>query len=96
MHVRDQCQHGDLTEHRDRQHAHRGHRACGVEPLRPAERRHPLEIASAPVNAVRRAGLDAVRRQWPGTDDGFAALTQLTGLNRPEQPSAPGSDGESR
>jgi uncharacterized membrane protein YkvA (DUF1232 family) len=29
---------------------------------------------------VRRAGLDAVRRHWPGTDDGFAALSRLTGL----------------
>jgi uncharacterized membrane protein YkvA (DUF1232 family) len=34
-------------------------------------------------SAVRRAGLDAVRRNWPGTDDGFAALCRLTGLNRP-------------
>jgi uncharacterized membrane protein YkvA (DUF1232 family) len=31
---------------------------------------------------VRRAGLDAVRAHWPGTDDGFAALTRLTSLNR--------------
>jgi uncharacterized membrane protein YkvA (DUF1232 family) len=29
---------------------------------------------------VRRAGLDAVRRHWPGTADGFAALTRLAGL----------------
>jgi uncharacterized membrane protein YkvA (DUF1232 family) len=29
---------------------------------------------------VRRAGIDAVRAQWPGTDDGFAALCRLTGL----------------
>lgn len=29
---------------------------------------------------VRRAGLDAVRHHWPGTDDGFAALCKLTGL----------------
>jgi uncharacterized membrane protein YkvA (DUF1232 family) len=29
---------------------------------------------------VRRAGIDAVRRQWPGTEDGFAALCRLTGL----------------
>jgi len=33
-------------------------------------------------STVRRAGLDAVRRHWPGTDDGFAALSRLTGLNR--------------
>jgi uncharacterized membrane protein YkvA (DUF1232 family) len=31
-------------------------------------------------STVRRAGLDAVRRHWPGTDDGFAALSRLTGL----------------
>jgi uncharacterized membrane protein YkvA (DUF1232 family) len=29
---------------------------------------------------VRRAGIDAVRAQWPGTGDGFAALCRLTGL----------------
>jgi uncharacterized membrane protein YkvA (DUF1232 family) len=31
-------------------------------------------------SVVRRAGLDAVRAHWPGTDDGFAALTRLTGI----------------
>lgn len=31
-------------------------------------------------STVRRAGLDAVRRHWPGTADGFAALCRLTGL----------------
>jgi uncharacterized membrane protein YkvA (DUF1232 family) len=31
-------------------------------------------------STVRRAGLDAVRGHWPGTDDGFAALVRLTGL----------------
>ncbi|GAA4410114.1 DUF1232 domain-containing protein [Actinokineospora soli] len=29
---------------------------------------------------VRRAGIDAVRAHWPGSDDGFAALVRLTGL----------------
>ena len=29
---------------------------------------------------VRRAGVEAVRSHWPGTDDGFAALSRLTGL----------------
>jgi uncharacterized membrane protein YkvA (DUF1232 family) len=33
-------------------------------------------------STVRRAGLDAVHRHWPGTDDGFAALSRLTGLTR--------------
>lgn len=31
---------------------------------------------------VRRAGLDAIRAHWPGTDDGLAAVTRLTGLDR--------------
>ncbi len=31
---------------------------------------------------VRRAGLDAVRACWPGTDDGFEAVVRLTGLRR--------------
>lgn len=29
---------------------------------------------------VRRAGIDAVRGHWPGTDDGFAALCRITRL----------------
>ena len=31
-------------------------------------------------SVVRRAGPDAVRRHWPGTDDGFLALCRLTGI----------------
>lgn len=34
-------------------------------------------------STVRRAGLDAVRAHWPGTDDGFAAMCRLTGLRSP-------------
>jgi uncharacterized membrane protein YkvA (DUF1232 family) len=39
---------------------------------------------------VRRAGVEAVQRRWPGTDDGFAVLCRLTGLTpaqyqRPDQ-----------
>ncbi|MGW2229455.1 YkvA family protein [Streptomyces formicae] len=33
-------------------------------------------------SVVRRAGIEAVRAHWPGTDDGFAALSRLTGLTR--------------
>ena len=33
-------------------------------------------------SVVRRAGIDAVRAHWPGTDDGFAAVARLTGLHR--------------
>jgi uncharacterized membrane protein YkvA (DUF1232 family) len=31
-------------------------------------------------SVTRRAGIDAVRAHWPGTDDGFTALARLTGL----------------
>lgn len=31
---------------------------------------------------IRRAGIEAVRARWPGTDDGFAVLTRLAGLGR--------------
>ncbi|MFD8542239.1 YkvA family protein [Streptomyces sp. NPDC059649] len=31
---------------------------------------------------VRRAGIEAVRAHWSGTDDGFTALARLTGLHR--------------
>ncbi|MFJ5993237.1 YkvA family protein [Lentzea sp. NPDC092896] len=38
-------------------------------------------------SVVRRAGLDAVRQHWPGTDDGFAALARITGIDRRPPPS---------
>ena len=31
-------------------------------------------------SVVRRAGLGALRAHWPGTDDGFTAVTRLTGI----------------
>jgi uncharacterized membrane protein YkvA (DUF1232 family) len=31
-------------------------------------------------SVVRRAGLEPLRRHWPGTPDGFAALVRLAGL----------------
>ena len=41
-------------------------------------------IVTAVLRGVtRRAGIAAVRTHWPGTDDGFAALTRLTGLTTP-------------
>jgi uncharacterized membrane protein YkvA (DUF1232 family) len=33
-------------------------------------------------SVVRRAGPDVVRRQWPGSDEGFAVLARLCGLDR--------------
>ena len=35
-------------------------------------------------SVVRRAGLPAVQRHWPGTPDGFAALARLTGIAAPD------------
>ena len=40
---------------------------------------------------VRRAGIGAVRAHWPGTDDGFAALSRLTGLARTLPPPSGGT-----
>jgi uncharacterized membrane protein YkvA (DUF1232 family) len=37
-------------------------------------------------SAARRAGAPAIRRHWPGTDDGLAALARLTGLRLGLQP----------
>lgn len=31
-------------------------------------------------SVVRRAGIDAVRAHWPGTDEGFTVLIRLAGL----------------
>ena len=53
-----------------------------------------ISVTAVLRSVVRRAGLDAVRKQWPGTDEGFAAVTRLTGLNRRERSSAL-SDGDS-
>lgn len=33
-------------------------------------------------SVVRVAGLEALRRHWPGSDDGFAALVRFAGLGR--------------
>jgi uncharacterized membrane protein YkvA (DUF1232 family) len=37
-------------------------------------------VAAVLRSVVRRAGADAVRRQWPGTPDGLAALWRVAGL----------------
>jgi uncharacterized membrane protein YkvA (DUF1232 family) len=37
-------------------------------------------VAAVLRSVVRRAGIDAVRGHWPGSDDGFAALCRLTGI----------------
>jgi uncharacterized membrane protein YkvA (DUF1232 family) len=31
-------------------------------------------------SVARRAGVDALRRHWPGTEDGFAALLRVCGI----------------
>jgi uncharacterized membrane protein YkvA (DUF1232 family) len=33
-------------------------------------------------SVVRRAGIDALRRHWPGTEDGFSVLSRLAGLDK--------------
>lgn len=53
-------------------------------------------VAAVLRSVVRRAGLQAIRRHWPGTDEGFAAVCRLTGLDpratstTARQPPAPG------
>ena len=37
-------------------------------------------VAAVLRSVVRHAGVQAIQRHWPGTDDGFAALCRLTGL----------------
>ena len=41
-------------------------------------------------SVVRRAGLEALHRHWPGTDDGLAAVIRLCGLARQSNPSDAG------
>ena len=46
-------------------------------------------------SVVRQAGAPVVRRHWPGTDDGLAALARVTGLKplsqaQRQQPTRPG------
>lgn len=40
-----------------------------------------LIVAAVLRNVARRAGLEALRTHWPGSDDGFAALVRITGLH---------------
>jgi uncharacterized membrane protein YkvA (DUF1232 family) len=47
-------------------------------------------------SVVRRAGIEAVRAHWPGTESGFAALTRLTGLHRAKDGTATAADPERR
>jgi uncharacterized membrane protein YkvA (DUF1232 family) len=39
-------------------------------------------VAAVLRSVVRRAGIDAVRAHWPGSEDGFAALVRVAGLAR--------------
>ncbi len=45
-------------------------------------------VALALRSVVRRAGPDAVRRHWPGTEDGLAALWRIAGLGGVTPPEA--------
>jgi uncharacterized membrane protein YkvA (DUF1232 family) len=42
-----------------------------------------IVITIALRSVARRTGIDELRRHWPGTEDGFAALCRLTGVSRP-------------
>ena len=53
-------------------------------------------VAAVVRRVVRRAGVQALQRQWPGTDDGFAVLCRLDGLARLAPPAQPGSPGPAR
>jgi uncharacterized membrane protein YkvA (DUF1232 family) len=41
-------------------------------------------------SVVRRAGLEALHRHWPGTDDGLYAVIRLCGLSHQPDPSDAG------
>jgi uncharacterized membrane protein YkvA (DUF1232 family) len=41
-------------------------------------------------SVVRRAGLEPIRRHWPGTQDGLAAVVRLCGLSRHANPAESG------
>jgi uncharacterized membrane protein YkvA (DUF1232 family) len=43
-------------------------------------------VALALRSVVRRAGPDAVRRHWPGTEDGLAVLWRIAGLGSATPP----------
>ncbi len=45
---------------------------------------------------VRRAGIEAVRAHWPGTDSGFAALARLTGLHYTQDDTAAAANPDRR
>jgi uncharacterized membrane protein YkvA (DUF1232 family) len=40
-------------------------------------------VAAVLRSVARHAGVQAIRRHWPGTSDGFAALCRITGLTPP-------------
>ena len=44
-----------------------------------------IVVAAVLRSVVRRAGHDAVRRHWPGSEDGFAALSRLAGIPEPSR-----------
>jgi uncharacterized membrane protein YkvA (DUF1232 family) len=50
-----------------------------------------IVVAAVLRSVVRRAGTATVRRHWPGTPDGFAAVTRLAGLpaDEPDDEGAP-------
>jgi len=53
-------------------------------------------VAAVLRSVVRRAGIEAVRAHWPGTETGFAALARLTGLHRAGDGTTTAADPERR
>jgi uncharacterized membrane protein YkvA (DUF1232 family) len=48
-------------------------------------------------SVVRRAGIEPVRRHWPGSQDGLTALQRLTGIkDTPAGPTKPSGPGDAR
>ena len=45
-------------------------------------------VIAALRSIVRRSGLQALHRHWPGSEDGFAALAKLAGLVQSASPAA--------
>jgi len=53
-----------------------------------------ITAAMVPRSTVRRAGIEAVRRHWPGTQDGFTALQRPAGIGTPGERTGASDTGE--
>ena len=55
-------------------------RFCESREVRSLPATHRIIATGVLRSVVRRGGIDAVRRHWPGSDDGFVVVCRLTGL----------------